>query len=211
MSKTSIALVDDHRLFRQGIVSLISTFSDYEVLFEAGSGEEFCGKVSQKFKPKIVLLDLNMPTLSGQQTSEWIRKNHPDIHIIVLSMDGEAETVISMIKTGIKGYLLKDSDPAEFKTALDAVANDNVYFPPFAARYMAESFYKPVEDIKLNLREKEFLKLASSELTYKEIADKMFVSSRTVDGYRDTLFVKLNVKNRVGLVLYAIKNKLIEL
>lgn len=212
MSKTSIALVDDHRLFRQGIVSLIGTFSDYEVLFEAGSGEEFCNKVSEKFKPKIVLLDLNMPTLSGQQTSEWIRKNHPDINIIVLSMDGDAETVISMIKTGIKGYLLKDSDPTEFKTALDAVANDNVYFPPFAARYMAESFYnKPVEDIKLNLREKEFLKLASSELTYKEIADKMFVSSRTVDGYRDTLFVKLNVKNRVGLVLYAIKNKLIEL
>jgi len=211
MSKTSIALVDDHRLFRQGIVSLISNFSDYEVLFEAGSGEEFCNKVSQKFKPKIVLLDLNMPTLSGQQTSEWIRKNYPDIHIIVLSMDGDAETVISMIKTGIKGYLLKDSDPVEFKTALDAVTNDNVYFPPFAARYMAESFNKPAEDIKLNAREKDFLKLASSELTYKEIADKMCVSSRTVDGYRDTLFVKLNVKNRVGLVLYAIKNKLIEL
>lgn len=211
MKKTAIALLDDHRLFRQGIASLISSFPEYEVLFDAGSGEEFCTKVSLKFKPEIVLLDLNIPVMSGFQVAEWIGKNHPDISIIVLSMFDDAETVLSMIKTGVKGYLLKDSEPSEFKAALDAVSTGNVYFPPFVARYMAESFYKPATNIKLNAREKEFLKLASSELTYKEIADKMCVSLRTVDGYRDNLFVKLNVKNRVGLVLYAVKNKLVEL
>ncbi|TDQ11372.1 response regulator transcription factor [Pedobacter metabolipauper] len=211
MNKITLSLVDDHRLFRQGIASLIATFPEYEVLFEAGSGEEFCKKISPKFKPQIVLLDLNMPVMGGHQTSEWIKEHYPDVHVIVLSMMDDAESVLSLIKTGVKGYLLKDSEPSEFKAALDAVAGNNVYFPPFVSRYMAESFYKPSEDVKLNAREKEFLKLASSELTYKEIADKMFVSMRTVDGYRDNLFVKLNVKNRVGLVLYAIKNKLIEL
>ncbi|MES2829502.1 MAG: response regulator transcription factor [Bacteroidota bacterium] len=211
MNKTSIVLVDDHRLFRKGIASLIDTFNDYEVLFDAGNGEEFCAKITPKFKPDLVLLDLNMPGMDGKQTSEWIKTNYPEIRIIVLSMAEDEDAVLSMIKTGIKGYLLKDAEPMEFKAALDAVTKGDVYFPPFVAKYMAESFNKSGTDIKLNEREIDFLRLASTELTYKEIADKMFVSLRTVDGYRDSLFVKLHVKNRVGLVLYAIKHKIVEI
>ena len=207
----TIALVDDHRLFRHGIVSLINTFPEYRVLFETGSGDEFCQRIYQKEKPDIVLLDLNMPVMNGAYLAHWLRENHPEIRVIVLSMADDAETIMTMIKTGIKGYLLKDSDPLEFKAALDAVSDDNVYFPSFVTRLMAERLYKPSEEIKLNQREKEFLKYAGTELTYKEIAERMFVSLRTVDGYRDSLFVKLNVKNRVGLVLYAIKNRLVEL
>lgn len=211
MQQIKIALIDDHRLFRQGIVSLIKTFSEYCVLFESGSGEEFCQRMDQKEKPDIILLDLNMPVMTGTQLANWLRENHPQIHIIVLSMVDDAETILNIIKTGVRGYLLKDSDPLEFKAALDAVANNNVYFPSFITRLMADRLYKPAEAIKLNQREMEFLKYAGTELTYKEIAEKMFVSLRTVDGYRDSLFVKLNVKNRVGLVLYAIKNRLVEL
>lgn len=211
MQQTTIALVDDHRLFRQGIVSLIKTFPEYDVLFEAGSGEEFCERIHQKNKPDIVLLDLNMPVMSGAQLASWIKEHYPEIHIIVLSMVDDAETILMTIKTGVRGYLLKDADPLEFKAALDAVASHNVYFPSFVTRLMAERLYTPSTDVKLNQREKDFLKYAGTELTYKEIAEKMFVSLRTIDGYRDSLFVKLNVKNRVGLVLYAIKNKLIEL
>lgn len=211
MKKIMIALVDDHCLFRRGIASLIDSFTEYQVLFDAGSGEEFCKKVSPKFKPDIVLLDLNMPVLNGQQTAVWIKKNYPDIKIIVLSMFENENTVLSLIKTGIKGYLLKDSQPAEFKKALDTVAAMDVYFPSFVTYYLAGIFSKPKPEITLNVRETEFIKWASTEMTYKEIAKKMFVSMRTVDGYRDHLFVKLNVKNRVGLVLYAIKNKIVEL
>lgn len=211
MKKTSITLVDDHRLFRSGLVSLIRSFENYEVLFEAGSGLEFCNKISKKLQPDIVLLDLNMPGMDGFQTSVWIKQNYPETRVIVLSMFEDAEKVLAMVRTGIKGYLLKDADPSEFKTALDCVSNDNVYFPPFVTRYLAASFSNPDSGISLNKREIEFLKLAGSELTYKEIASKMCVSLRTVDGYRDQLFMKLNIKNRVGLVLYAIKNKILEI
>jgi DNA-binding NarL/FixJ family response regulator len=211
MKKILIALVDDHRLFRRGIASLIQTFPEYEVLFDAASGDEFCKKVNPRFKPDIVLLDMNMPVLNGLQTSLWLQKHYPEIHVIVLSMFEDEDTVIAMMKTGIKGYLLKDSEPAEFKMALDAVTANDVYFPAFVTRYLARSFSKVSNDIKLNAREIDFLRLASTELTYKEIADKMFVSLRTIDGYRDQLFIKLNVKNRIGLVLYAIRNKIVEL
>lgn len=207
----TIALVDDHRLFRHGIVSLINAFPEYHVLFETGNGDEFCQRIYQKEKPDIVLLDLNIPVMNGVYLVHWLRENHPEIRIIVLSMADDAEIIMKMIKTGIKGYLVKDSDPLELKAALDAVSDDNVYFPAFVIRLMAERLYKPSVDIKLNQREKEFLKYAGTELTYKEIAGRMSVSLRTVDGYRDSLFVKLNVKNRVGLVLYAIKNRLVEL
>jgi len=210
MKITTIALVDDHRLFRRGMASLIDSFPAYEVLFDASNGTEFCDKISPEFKPQIVLLDLSMPGLNGQQTAQWIIKHYPEIHIIVLSMFDDEKTVIEMMKIGIKGYLLKDSEPAEFKVALDTVAAMDVYFPAFVTRYMANNFSES-ETIKLNPRETEFLKLASTELTYKEIADKMFVSLRTVDGYRDQLFLKLNVKNRIGLVIYAIKNRIVNL
>lgn len=207
----TIALVEDYRLFRHGIVSLINTFPEYRILFETGNGDEFCQRIYQKEKPDIVLLDLNIPVMNGVYLAHWLRENHPEIRVIVLSMTDDAEIIMKMIKTGIKGYLLKDSDPLELKAALDAVSDDNVYFPAFVTRLMAEHLYKPSVDIKLNQREKEFLKHAGTELTYKEIAERMSVSLRTVDGYRDSLFVKLNVKNRVGLVLYAIKNRLVEL
>jgi len=211
MKKILIALVDDHSLFRRGIASLIQTFPEYEVLFDASSGEECCNKINGQFKPDLVLLDINMPVFNGMQTALWLQQNYPEIHVIILSMFDDEDTVIAMMKTGIKGYLLKDAEPAEFKKALDSVTANDVYFPAFVTRYLAKSLSKNPEPIRLNAREIEFIRFASTELTYKEIADKMFVSLRTVDGYRDQLFIKLHVKNRIGLVLYAIRHKIVEL
>jgi DNA-binding NarL/FixJ family response regulator len=213
MQPIKIALVDDHHLFRSGMASLINSFSGYKILLEAGNGQEFIDKISQKFKPDIALLDLNMPVLNGLQTIEWLNKNFPEMNIIVLSMFQDAEKVVNVIRMGVKGYVLKDAHPDEFRKALDTVSASGVYFPDFVTRHLVKNLNSPqnIHQVKLNDREKEFLKLASTELTYKEIANKMFLSARTVDGYRDHLFEKLNIRNRVGLVLYAIKNKIVEI
>jgi DNA-binding NarL/FixJ family response regulator len=207
----TIALVDDHRLFRSGIVQLINNFHQYSVLFEAGDGEDMMRKITPKVKPDIILLDINMPKMDGISTAKWLKHNHPDIKIIVLSMFEDAEKVLTMIRLGVKGYLLKDAEPAEFKDALAKVANDDIYYPGFVTRHLVENINIDFTLIKLNRREVEFLKLCATELTYKEIATRMSLSTRTVDGYRDTLFEKLQIKSRIGLVLYAIKNKLIEM
>jgi DNA-binding NarL/FixJ family response regulator len=213
MGSIKIALVDDHRLFRSGIAALINNFPAYSVLFEAGDGEELTRKISPKLKPDIILLDINMPRKDGVATARWLRDLYPDVHIIVLSMFEDPDKVLSMIKLGVKGYLLKDAEPDEFKEALDKVAQNEVYYPPFITKLLISNYNHkpPVNGSFLNSREIEFLKLASTELTYKEIADKMCISARTVDGYRDQLFEKLQIKSRVGLVLYALKNKLIDL
>jgi DNA-binding NarL/FixJ family response regulator len=211
METIQIALVDDHRLFRSGIASLINNFKGYNVLFEAGNGEELKQKLSPKNKPHIILLDIHMPIMDGNTTALWLRDTYPDIRVIVLSMLEDPEKVLNMLKSGVKGYLLKDSEPVEFERALQKVSQGEVYYPDFVTRLLINNFNQPVDELKLNVREVEFLKLAGTELTYKEIADTMCISVRTVDGYRDTLFEKLRIKSRVGLVLYAIKNKLIDL
>jgi len=211
METIQIALVDDHRLFRSGIASLINKFPQYKIIFEAGDGEELTRKLTPKLKPHMVLLDINMPKKDGITTAQWIRNNYPDVNIIVLSMFEDAEKVLQMVKIGVKGYLLKDSEPFEFEQALHSVAQGEVYFPEFVTRHLVSNFNQHTGQVRLNNRELEFLKLAGTELTYKEIADQMCISARTVDGYRDQLFEKLQTKSRVGLVLYAIKNKLIVL
>jgi len=206
-----IALVDDHRLFRSGIASLIGDFGRYTILFEAGDGEEMIRKINPKNKPHIILLDISMPKMNGIVAAKWLRDNHPDINIIVLSMFEDAEKVLTMVRMGVKGYLLKDSEPQTFEDALNRVSRDEVYYPDFVTRHLVDSINIDYNLVKLNSREVEFLKLAATELTYKEIADQMCISTRTVDGYRDQLFEKLQIKSRIGLVLYAIKHKLIDL
>jgi DNA-binding NarL/FixJ family response regulator len=211
METFQIALVDDHKLFRSGIAALVDNLKGFQIMFEASNGEELMRKMSPKFKPDIVLLDINMPQMDGMETAQWLRSNYPEVHIIVLSMFEDADKVLAMVKVGVKGYLLKDAEPHEFEQALNNVSQNEVYFPAFVTRHLISNFNKPVDTVKLNNREIEFLKLSGTELTYKEIADQMCISVRTVDGYRDQLFEKLQIKSRVGLVLYAIKNKLIEL
>jgi DNA-binding NarL/FixJ family response regulator len=211
METIQIVLVDDHKLFRSGIASLINKLPQYHILFEAGDGDELSHKLTPKLKPHIVLLDINMPKKDGIATAQWIRSTYPDVNIIVLSMFEDAEKVLQMVKIGVKGYLLKDAEPIEFEQALQCVSQGEVYFPEFVTRHLINNYNHQSDLVRLNTREIEFLKLAGTELTYKEIADQMCISVRTVDSYRDQLFEKLQIKSRVGLVLYAIKNKLIVL
>ncbi len=206
-----IALVDDHKLFRSGIASLITQFEGFNILFEAAHGLELIEKIAGGSLPDVVLLDIKMPEMDGFTTTEWLKKHHPQIKVIILSMFHDAEKVLAMVKLGVQGYLLKDAEPAEFEEALIKVSGGEIFYPSFVTKHLVADYNKPAENIKLNNRELEFLCLAATELTYKEIADKMCVSVRTVDGYRDQLFDKLHIKSRVGLALYAVKNDLIKL
>jgi two-component system invasion response regulator UvrY len=216
--KTNIALVDDHVLLRNGLANLIKSFGDYTILFEADNGKKFIEKLKAKQLPDIVLMDINMPEMDGYETTLWLKNNHPEVNVLSLSMYDNENSVIRMFKAGAKGYILKDCHPSELKTALNAVATKGFYYSEMVTGKLIHTVNSLDEEdnqmksmIKLNERELQFLKLACTELTYKEIADKMFLSPRTIDGYRDDLFQKLNIKTRVGLVMYTIKNGIVNL
>lgn len=211
-----VVLVDDHVLLRNGLAGLVENFGDYKVLFQADNGKQFIEGMQQHAAPDIVLMDINMPVMDGYQTSLWLKEHHPQVHVIALSMYDDDTAIIKMFKAGAKGYILKDCEPSELKTALHSVATKGFYYSDMVTGKLIHTINSSDDDgnqsgdtVRLTQREIEFLKLACSEYTYKEIADQMFVSPRTVDGYRADLFQKLDVKTRVGLVMYAIKNRVV--
>jgi DNA-binding NarL/FixJ family response regulator len=213
---TKIVLVDDHVLLRKGLADLVRN-QGYSVLFEAGNGKEFSEKLQKENLPDLVLLDINMPVMDGYETALWIKRNHPDIKVLALSMHDDENAVIRMLKNGARGYILKDTEPSELKTAIDAILQKGFYYSEMVTGRLVHSISGMDDEsntsqqlLHLTEREIEFLKLTCSEMTYKEIADKMYLSPRTVDGYRDTLFQKLEIKTRTGLVIYAIKNGIVQ-
>lgn len=215
---TGIALVDDHTLLRNGLASLIQSFEGYTVLFQADNGKEFIQQLQINPAPDIILLDITMPEMNGFETAAWMKKNAASIKILVLSMMDNDEVVISMLKAGARGYILKDSKPAVFKQALDNIRDTGFFMNELVSNKMLnylghdENKGKEMSAIsQLSPRELTFLQYACSEMTYKDIAVEMQVSHRTVDGYRDELLKKLNLQSRVGLVLFAIKNGLYKL
>ena len=209
-----IAVVDDHTMVRKGLTSLINLFAGYKVLFDASNGQDFIRQLKPKHLPDIVLLDIVMPEMDGYMTASWVRTNFPDIKVLALSTMEAESAIIRMIKCGASGYLLKDADPTELKRAFDEVLTTGYYYNDLISRKIIRSIGLLTESSNLNAfvqmteREMEFIKLACSEKTYSEIAREMYLSERTVDGYRDALFKKLDVSSRVGLVLYAVRNGL---
>jgi two-component system, NarL family, invasion response regulator UvrY len=208
----NIVLTDDHVLLRNGLAALVKSLG-HTVLFEADNGKDFINKLDKNNCPDVVLMDINMPEMDGYDTAQWIKTNYWDIKVLALSMYDNENAIIRMLKCGAKGYILKDSEPSELKAAIDALLTKGYYYSDLVSGKLIHAINKIDDegsDINtvnnLNERETDFLKYACSELTYKEIADKMFVSPRTIDGYRDGLFEKLHVKTRVGLVMYAIKH-----
>lgn len=216
--RANVVLVDDHVLLRKGLAELIKSFDTYGVLFEADNGRDFMNRLKPKFLPDIVLLDINMPEVDGYETALWLKNNHPDVKVLALSMYDNENAIIRMFKAGAKGYILKDSDPKDLKAALDSLITKGFYYSEIVTGRLIHSINNLDKDddqvknlVQLSDKEIIFLKLVCTELTYKEIADKMCLSPRTIDGYRDQLFEKLKVKTRVGLVIYAIKNGIVSL
>jgi len=209
-----IFIIDDHELFSRSLEMMINSFEDYRVTFCGQNGQDLVNKLKNKSSqtPDIILLDINMPVMNGYETAEWLNEHHPDLNVLVLSMLDNEEIILKMIKKGIKGYLPKDISPKILRKALD----DTINYGFFQSEQVTKALIKAVNKDKLNeleLKDKElqFVKLSCSEMTYKEIASIMSLSPKTIDGYRDMLFEKLEVKSRVGLVIYAIRHGLYEI
>jgi len=212
--KIKVAITDDHTLLRNALARVVNSFEGYTVLMEADNGKDLRNKIMKHLVPDVVLLDINMPEMDGFETTQWLHKNYPYIKILALSMLSDEKTIIKMFRLGATGYLLKNTDAEELKKALDAVVNKNVYLSEYVSAKLVSGLHvdsdENIKPILLNEREREFLRWACTELTYKDIAEKMNLSPRTVDDYRQSLFAKLKVHSRVGLVMYSIRNKIVE-
>jgi len=210
-----VGLVDDHVLLRKGLASLLME-NGFPMVIQADNGRHFIEKLSQGEVPHLVLLDINMPVMDGYATAIWLREHYPQMKILALSMYDDEHSIIRMLRHGAGGYILKDCEPAELKNAIDAIMQKGYYHNELVSSKLIHTMQNtngnnPVRNgyPELSPKEIKFLQLICSEMTYKEISAVMKLSPRTIDGYRDALFEKLGIKSRVGLVMFAIKNHLI--
>lgn len=213
--KIRVALIDDHQMFLRSLGLLLHTLPDVEVCLEALNGKDLMEKLERDKGAMIdvALLDVNMPVMNGYETARWLREHYPSIKIIALSMNDKDRAIIKMFSAGCCAYLLKDMSPDILEKALHAVYKDGYFNYDNWHMSPARIFSEIENDIskKISKREMEFLALACSDLTYKQIAAEMNLSERTIDGYRESLFGKMNVQSRVGLCLEAIRLDLVRL
>ena len=213
-----VAIVDDHIIFRQGLEYLICRTDPYKVLFGADNGKDFIAKLKPSALPDIVVLDVSMPEMDGYATAKWIRANYPTIKILAISMLDNEASIVRMVKHGARGYILKDANADELRLAFSEILEKGFYYNERISRKLLHAMNAIIHDddaggafTDLTDRETDFIRLACSERSYKQIASEMLVSERTVDGYRDALFRKLNISTRVGLAIYAIRNGLVSI
>jgi len=215
MKKIKITVVDDHQLFRRGLIGLVKSLNDsIDVIFEAENGQDLIDKLKKHEEPHLILLDISMPVMNGFETAEYLQKNYPDIKFLVLSMNEDEESLVKMLNYGAKGFVGKDIEPNELLLAISKILHGGFYYSDQMTEHLINSLQpKQKDDLidSLTDRELEFLKYACSEKTYKEIADEMCVSPKTVEGYRDAVYSKLNLKSRVGMCMFAIKAGIIKL
>lgn len=212
--KIPVGIVDDHQLFLKSLGLMLSGFDNYTVTIEALNGKELQLKMeTTEILPQILLLDVNMPVMDGIETASWVHANYPDIKLVALSMNDTDKAIIGMIRAGCCAYLLKDIHPIELEKALNEINvkgyyNEDAGNINFRRMFMNEDKNDPryITD-----KEKQFLQFACMELSYRQIADEMSVAERTIDNYRDSLFTKLGVHSRIGLILEALRRDLVKL
>src|SRR5688572_22608805 len=207
----TVALADDHILLRNALAGLIDNFGNCKVIIQASNGNELIEAIKNGRIPKVAILDLNMPEKNGYETAKWLKDNYPEIEVLMLTMYDSDLALIRLLQVGVKGFLKKDVHPSELKFAIKSVAEEGYYYSHNATGKLVNLFRKGKESSAMQkavLSEIEinFLKSCASEMTYKEIAQLMKLNPRAVDNLRDNLFTKLDVKSRVGLVMYAMKH-----
>ncbi len=211
-----IALADDHRLIRSGMKSILNSYPHFEVVQEAANGQELLDGLESS-RPDVILLDLEMPVLTGKEALETIRKGNQLIKILILTMHQSNAFIVQMMELGANGYLLKDCDPDEVIRAIEKVYHQDYYFSEKVSRAMLGGITDPglkstslLKSHGLNEREVEVLRLICEEKTTLEIGETLFLSPKTIEGYRKTLLEKTNARNMAGLVLFAVKYGLVE-
>lgn len=211
--EVKIAIVDDHKLFRSGMINLVHSLKDsYKVIIDAGNGQELLNALSVGDLPDVVLLDVNMPVMDGYEVAEQMRQKYPKCKILVLTMNDDEQSLVRMLKLGVRGYIGKDIEPNELRDAIESILEKNYYYTDQLTNQLILSLSSEDNAHQhLTEQEKLFIRLACSEDTYIQIADKMNLSPKTIDGYRAAVFEKLNIKSRVGLAIYAIKSGLAEI
>jgi two-component system, NarL family, response regulator NreC len=216
--KYSIRLIiaDDHEIFRDGLALMLSRQKDITLPGQASNGKELV-ELAEQHNPDVIITDIKMPIMDGIQASRLILKKQPDIKIIALSMFDEETLIVDMLEAGAKGYLLKNADKQEILDAIETVYEDKTYYCHHTSARLTNMIvksnfnpYKKKETVNFNEREIEIIKLICQQNSSKEISDKLFLSSRTVEGYRTKILEKMNAKNTVGVVVYALKHNLIE-
>lgn len=211
----NIMLVDDHILLRDALAALINNFDGFRVCGLAANGVEALAAIKKGPVPDIVILDLNMPEMDGYQTTRWISQHYPEMLILILTMYDSEIALIRLLQEGVRGFLKKDIHPSDLRHALTSVVEDGYYYSGSTSNKLASLFRKgkgqdsKLEKAMLTTVEIEFLHHISSDKTYKEVAQEMNLTTRVVDNYREALFEKLDVKSRVGLVIYAIKHGIV--
>lgn len=216
MKPINLAIADDHKIFRNGLKATLEDCPDFKLVIEASNGKELIGLLADR-KPDVILMDIKMPEMDGMQTTAYVHQHFKDIKVLALSMHNEDKYIVDMMKAGASGYLLKNAEPEEIIDAISTVYNKGFYFNEHLSVTLIKQLVGPGSHnegggqyaVELNDREIEVLRLVCQECSNQEIADKIFLSVRTVEGYRARLFEKTGSKNLVGLVIFAIKRGII--
>jgi len=214
----NVAIADDQTLFRKGMAALIGSFAQMTMLFEAENGRELlelCEKA--EVKPDIIVLDLSMPELNGLETLKILKEKYADIRVVILTVHEAENFILATIQAGANGYLAKNAEPEEVELALREVFKNDFYFTMPMLEIMRKGVVRKAQSLnldqenKLTTRETEVLQLICKQLSSSEIAERLFLSNRTVEGHRNNLLLKTGSRNTAGLVLYALKHRLIDL
>lgn len=214
MEKIKIILVDDHQMFREGLKFVLKQIPEFEIIGEASNGQEYL-KLLQQAIPDVVLMDIGMPVMDGVEATEKTSEQFPDIHVIALSMFSDQEYYHKMVAAGVKGFLIKEAGVDELEKAIKSIHSGNAYFSQELLRNIIVNISNPKvtskDPFQLTKREEEVLKMICRGLTTKEISDMLFISQKTVEGHKTNLLSKTNSKNTINLMLYAFKNKLVDI
>jgi DNA-binding NarL/FixJ family response regulator len=214
--KKTIAIIDDEFLFRRGLVNLLEEYKHIDVLFEAENGKDLLEKLRVR-KPEVIIMDIDMPVMNGMEATEVVRDRYPEIKIIILTSGSSPEMMYALMEKGANAFLTKNSEVKVVNKAINEVIEKGFYFDYEISKALANGICKkgkevlPVQSVQLTERELEITKLICKQLTNREIADRLCLSPRTIDTYRENIFEKTGSKNAVGLAFFAIKYKLVDL
>ncbi|WP_160711092.1 response regulator transcription factor [Chitinophaga solisilvae] len=218
MAHIKVAIADDHKIFRSGVINTLVPYENIRFIYEADDGQHLL-QLMEKQQPDVILMDLKMPNMDGIEATVKVKEKYPDVKIIILTMYEDDNFIVHLVENGANAYLLKNADPEEIYEAICTTFEKGFYFNENVNLALLKKVlhknkqqFKPTlkNEIQLNDREQEVLKLICSEYTTQEISEQIYLSPRTVEGIRQKLLEKLNVKNSVGLVLYAFRSGLIE-